>query len=89
MDHFELWLWILALIGMVLGGWSLCWARSNDGRAWWGRRVFVGTLLGLGVSVVVAAMARADGTITLGLLAGFLLIAMLWDPPILLPAKEE
>ena len=89
MDHLEFWLWILALIGMALGGWSLCWARADGTRAWWGRRIFVGTILGLGISGLVAAVARADGTITLGLAAGFLLIAILWETPILLPAKKE
>ena len=89
MDHLEFWLWILALIGMALGGWSLCWARADEPRAWWGRRIFVGTILGLGISGLVAAVARADGTITLGLAAGFLLIAILWETPILLPAKKE
>jgi hypothetical protein len=89
MDHLEFWLWILAVVGLAVGGWSICWARREDARAWWGRRLFVGTLLGLGGSGLVAAMARADATVTLGLLAGFLLIAMLWETPILLPAKED
>ena len=89
MDHLEFWLWILAVAGLGVGGWSLCWARREDGRAWWGRRVFVGTLVALGVSGLVAAIAHADGTITLGLLAGFLLIAMLWETPVLLPTKKE
>jgi hypothetical protein len=89
MDHLEFWLWILAIAGLPLGVWSVCWARGEEGRAWWGRRIFVGTLLVLGASGLVGAIAQADGTITLGLLAGFLLIAMLWETPILLPAKEK
>ncbi len=89
MDHLEFWLWILAIVGLMVGGWSICWARGEDARAWWGRRLFVGTLLGLGLSGLVAAFVHADGMVTLGLLAGFLLIAMLWESPILRPAKED
>jgi hypothetical protein len=89
MDHFEFSLWILAVLGLAVGGWSICWSRRDDARAWWGRRVFVGTFLTLGISGLAAAVARADGTITLGLLAGFLLIAMLWETPILASVKEE
>ena len=89
MDHFEFWLWILAVVGLTVGSWSIFLCRGDDASTWWGRRIFVGTILILGVSGLAAAWARADGTITLGLLAGFLLIAMLWETPILLPAKEE
>ena len=89
MDHLEFWLWILAVAGLTTGGWSVCWARRDDGHARWGRKVFVGTILVLGASGLVGAMVLADGTITLGLLAGFLLIAMLWETPILLSAKKE
>jgi hypothetical protein len=89
MSHLETWLWLVAIVSLLLGGWGVCWARSEEVRAWWGRRLFVATLLVLGASGLVGAVARADGTITLGLLAGFLLIAMLWETPILLPVKEE
>jgi hypothetical protein len=89
MDHLEFWLWLLAVAGLTIGGWSVCWARREDGRAWWGRKVFVATILVLGASGLVGALVLADGTITLGLLAGFLLIAMLWETPILLSAKKE
>jgi hypothetical protein len=83
MLHLEVWLFLLSLAGLVVGGWSICWARTHPERVRgaWGRGLFVLTLIVLGGSGLVAACARAEGLSSLGLLAGFLLIAMLWEAP--------
>jgi hypothetical protein len=92
MAYLDCWLFILSLVGLIVGGWSICWARTHAeyGRGLWGRRVFVLTIVVLGGSGVIAACARAEGLASLGLLAGFLLIAMLWEAPgkRALPAEE-
>ena len=84
----ELCLLITALSGLFLGIWSVNWARKNyrERRAWWGRRLFTATLLLLGATILVAAILRADGLVPLSLLAGMLLVAMLWETP---PALQE
>ena len=84
----ELYLVITALSGLFLGIWSVNWARKNyrERRAWWGRRLFIGTLLLLIATILVAALARADGLVPVGLIAGLLLVAMLWETP---PALQE
>jgi hypothetical protein len=81
--HLDVWLLILAFAGMIFGGWSIALARTHprQSRIVWGRRIFVVTLLGLGASGLVAAFARADGLVSLGLLAGLLMVAMLWESP--------
>jgi hypothetical protein len=73
----------LALMGLGLGGWSICWARAHPHaeRAWWGRRLFVLNLVSLGVTGLAAAFAHADGLVSLGLLTGLLLVGMLWESP--------
>jgi len=83
MLHLECWLFILSLSGLVVGGWSVCGARTHPEqlRGAWGRRLFVATLVTLGGSGLVAACARAEGLASLGLLAGLLLVAMLWESP--------
>ena len=83
MLHLEFWLFILSLVGLIMGGWSICWARTHPERlrGLWGRRLFVATMLVLGGSGLVAACAHADNLASVGLLAGFLLIAMLWEFP--------
>jgi hypothetical protein len=84
----ELCLLITSLSGVFLGIWSVHWARSkySERRAWWGRRLFIATLLLLAVTIVFAALLRADGLVPLSLLAGMLLVAMLWETP---PALQE
>ncbi len=83
MPHLELCLLALSFAGLVLGGWSISLARADwrQSRIAWGRRLFVITLLGLGGSGLVAAFVHADGLVSLGLLAGLLLVAMLWESP--------
>jgi hypothetical protein len=92
MVHLDLWLFFSSLAGLITGGWGICWARTHPEqlRGLWGRRLFVATFLVLGGSGLIAALSRAQGLASLGLLAGFLLIAMLWEAPgkRALPAEE-
>ncbi len=46
-----------------------------------GRRLFVAALLALGGVGLLAALACHEGLAPLGLLAGLLIVAMLWDSP--------
>ncbi|MEI7683793.1 MAG: hypothetical protein WCL32_02115 [Planctomycetota bacterium] len=46
-----------------------------------GRRLFVAALLALGALGLIAAMAFHEGLAPLGLLAGLLVVAMLWETP--------
>ena len=73
----------LMALGLVLGSWGIAWARMSrlQKRISWGQTLFVGTLVGLGATGLVAAFHRADGLAPLGLLSGFLLIAMVWEMP--------
>jgi hypothetical protein len=97
MAGLELSLSIITFIALFAGGWGICWARTHPRRtqAQWGQRLFVITLLGLGASGLVAACARAEGLVPLGLLAGLLLVGMLWENPVSrgmgapLPAQES
>jgi hypothetical protein len=84
MVQLELCLMILSFTGLAMGSWSISWARAEPSRSRtvWGRRLFVATLLGLGASGLVAALAHANGLVSLGLLAGLLLVAMLWEGPV-------
>lgn len=81
MPLLEIWLLILMVLGLAVGGWGILWARAREhtGRAFWGRVLFVAALLSQGLSGIVAAFHRADGLVPLGLTAGFLVVGMLWD----------
>jgi hypothetical protein len=79
----ESWLLALTITGLPLGGLGIWWARTGRGRSQvvFGNTLFLCTLLCLGVSSLVAAFHLADGLIPIGLAAGLLVIAMLWDLP--------
>ena len=81
MSMLDLWLTLMTPGGCLLGGWSIYWARGQDhpGRILWGKRLFIVTLLLLGVTSLIAALTHAPGLAPLGLSAGFLVIAMLWE----------
>lgn len=70
-------------VALLCGAWSILWARAGQGpgRVLWGRRLFIGTLLAVGGTSLVAAFHRAEGVIPLGFLAGILVVAMLWELP--------
>lgn len=74
---------LLALAGLLFGGWSIVLARTHPdpARACWGRRLFVAIVIGLGICGSVAALHRADGLVSVSLLAGLLLVGMLWEHP--------
>jgi len=75
---------LLALAGLIFGAWSIVLARThpNPTRASWGRRLFVAIVIGLGICGSVAALHRADGLVSVSLLAGLLLVGMLWEHPV-------
>jgi hypothetical protein len=79
----ELWLAFLTLAFLFLGGFSISLARTedNDIRAWWGRCLFIFVLLSLGATGLIGAFLHAEGLAPLGLLAGLLVVAMLWECP--------
>jgi hypothetical protein len=74
---------VLTFAGWLLGSWGILWARTSrvQGRASWGRTLFLGALVCLGASSLVAAVHRADGLAPLGLSAGLLVVGMLWESP--------
>ena len=79
---------VTSLIGLLIGSGCIYWAkvRPTARRAAWGRRLFIVTLLVLGLAGLIAALIRADGLAPLGLLSGLLIVGMLWESP--LPASE-
>ena len=79
----ELWLAALTFGFLMLGGVSISLARAeeNETRAWWGRCLFIVVLLALGTTGLIGAFLQAEGLAPLGLLAGLLVVAMLWECP--------
>ncbi len=79
----ELSVLIITLVGLLLGSGCIYWVKVRPcaRRAWWGRRLFVLTLLLLGAAALVAAVTHADGLAPLGLLSGLLIVGMLWESP--------
>lgn len=73
---------ILSLIVLVFGVVSVGLARSaHPQRAAWGRRLSFAVLLALGGKGVLAACICAKGLPYLGILAGLLVVAMVWETP--------
>ena len=83
MAHPDLWFPFMTLAGFVLGGWHLCWNcyESDSSRGLWGRRLGVIAVLCLGCTGLVAAGLRSPWLVPLGLLAGLLVVFMLWEHP--------
>ena len=73
----------LTLCGFSLGGWHLCWARCdhNSPRGLWARRLGFSALICLGFAGLLAAGVRSSWLVPLGLLAGLLIVVMLWESP--------
>lgn len=80
---FEYSLIALTILCFFLGALGILWGRASTcpHRTSLGRILFVGTLLILGAGLQLAAFYEAEGLIPLGLLAGFLVVAMLWETP--------
>lgn len=83
----ELAVLISTLIGLTSGGCCIYWVKVKPGtrQARWGRRLFIVTLLALGLVALIAAVMRADGLAPLGLLWGMLIVVMLWEGPVAAP----
>src|SRR5271154_3370599 len=79
----NLFFFLLTLAGFLQGGWHLCWARCdhNSSRGWWARRLGFGALCCLGATGLLSAGVRSTWLVPLALLAGFLIVAMLWESP--------
>src|SRR5262249_730896 len=80
---FEFSLIALTLFCLIVGGLGILWCRASScpHRTCLGRMLFGGTLLLIGAGLQLAAFYEAEGLIPLGLLAGFLVVAMLWEAP--------
>jgi hypothetical protein len=79
----EIFLVLLMLKAAFIGVLSICWAKADHRQRVCrvGKCLFVITLVALGVTGSVAAFLRSEGLAPLGLLAGFLVVGMLWDSP--------
>ena len=83
MSTLEFALLILTVVTAAVGGWSIYWARAEQ-VGWRGRGariLFVLNLFALGATGLVAAFTRAQGLPPLGLVAGLLIVAMMWEGP--------
>jgi hypothetical protein len=82
-SEFDLWLLAFLAVVVAVGVWGVWWARAArcPGRAAWGRRLFVGTLVALGAGNLFALTCAARCLVPFGLSAGWLVIAMLWEKP--------
>jgi hypothetical protein len=81
---------LATLVGLLLGSWCIYWVKVKPTarRAMLGRRLFIVTLLSLGIVALIAAILRADGLAPLGLLSGLLTVGMLWEGPVATPADD-
>lgn len=80
----ELSVLIATILGLLVGVCCIYWVkvRPCPRRAWWGGRLFIVTLLGMGLTAFFAAVMHADGLAPLGLLSGLLTVGMLWETPV-------
>lgn len=83
MAHTDLWFLLMTIIASSLATWHLCWASHDpkSGRGLWARRMGVSALLCLGSCGLVAAGLRSPWLVPSGLLAGLLIVVMLWENP--------
>ena len=83
MSTLEFGVLVLTLVTAAVGGWSIYWARAepDSWRCRGGHLLFVMNLLALGAASLVAAVARAQGLPPLGLVAGLLIVGMMWEGP--------
>jgi hypothetical protein len=80
-DDFEARLLALTILGLAVGlvGVLLARAGVSPAEVKWGRGVFFGMLSLMCGGSVLAAVHRAEGLAPLGLAAGLLVVAMLWE----------
>lgn len=82
---------LLTLFNAGVGAWSLHWARS-DACAWRRRNgciLFAVNFLVLGIHGIVAALTRAPVLAPLGLIAGLLVVGMMWERPVAQPPRQS
>ncbi len=83
------------LILTVLGGVSGCLAiyltrtSSRPGSVRLGQRLFLGTILGLALCIFAAAWIHSRSLPLLGICAGLLLVAMVWEMPTTSPDEPK
>jgi hypothetical protein len=79
----DLWLLLSTLVGAFFGAWSVLMARGSEGqrRTRFGRSLFIVILIILGGLGLLAATLRAHSLPPLGLVAGLLVVAMVWESP--------
>lgn len=83
MSTLDLGVLILTLITAAVGSWSIHWAKADpqSRRCRGGRILFVANLLTVGAVGLVAAFTRTPGLPPLGLVAGLLIVGMMWEGP--------
>lgn len=83
MPELEFGLAALTLLSLVMGGLGLYWARGSRQRrrALWGYCLFFAALFFVSVSSLVAAAYQAEGLAPVGILAGALVVGMVWELP--------
>jgi 4-amino-4-deoxy-L-arabinose transferase-like glycosyltransferase len=83
MPDLETVLWGAMLVCLLLGGVSVLVLRGAGRRRkpYWARALFVVVLLVLGAGSVVAALRCPPSLMPLGLAAGGLVTALLWEGP--------
>ena len=91
MDSLELYLFLLAVVGSFAGGFSVYLTHNRDipFRVRWGQRIFLINMLMLGSSIVAAAWLRSHSLPLLGLCAGLLLVAVVWEAPISITTMQD
>lgn len=84
MSDIDLPVWLLTLLGLILGGWSIYWVRAEASafRILCGRCVFLVALLELGVTAFIAEWTHSLSLAPMGLVSVFLVVAMLWESPV-------
>ena len=83
MSDIDLPVCLLTLLGLLLGSWSIHWARSaaSTFRSLCGRCMFVLSLCELGVTAFIAGWVPSLSLAPMGLISVFLVVAMLWESP--------
>lgn len=81
----------LALLGLSSGSWSVYLMRMSQEqiRVIWGKRLYLLTLLLLGLITMVAALRHAYALTPLGLSIGFLVVAAVFEVPTPQPPVRE
>jgi hypothetical protein len=82
---FEVCLLGILAAAVGVGVWSIWWVRGrghSPSLRTWGGRLYITSLLVLGVGNMVALVFAVGCLLPYGLSAGWLVIAMLWENPI-------